>query len=501
MRPGCGAEKTPGALRLLALLAVLALALSVIPLYGAAMYAYPGPDDYRYGLTTHQVWEESRSVFALLTEAGRVSAETYRTWQGSYAAIFLMSLQPGIFSPRAYGIGPCLLITVLALSVLYFVYTAVCALLSGTSPEKGGTVRAAGTLLGALAAFCCVQFQPYPVEGYFWYNGGVYYTFFFSLALVAGALLLKREQKRAAVSAVLLPILMFLISGGNLITAFLSSGLLLLYVCGRGLLGRKADRLLVCCLLLLLSLFAVNAFAPGNGVRQLEHADVARSPLAAIGAALLDGAVYSCKWAGNPATFLCVACVPLFWYMAGLTELRFRRPLVLAVFSYLLLSAGFTPTEYALGFAGEYRILDMQFYLFVLLLLLNLFWLTGWLRRRAKPLSKKAARRLAGAVCGAGVLLALGSAVAGRSGACVSAARILVNGAARSYGETWEERLALLTEDSAETVTLPRFTSKPPLLCPLDVTGRVTDTYYWYNQQIEAYYGKSRVLRQLGPED
>ncbi len=470
-----------------ALLLLVALAVSLIPLYGAARYSYAGVDDYRYGLTTHAVWAQTGSLGKTVTEAARVAGETYHTWQGSLSAIFLMALEPGIFDDGAYGVSTVILLTTLALAALYFLYS----LLTAAFCMERWTALA----LAALGTICCVQFVPEPVESYYWFNGGVYYTFYFSLKLAAAALFIRRRRKKSALQCVLLALLMPLIGTGNLVTGLLSCVLLALYALWAFLWRKERDPVVIMSLGLLLCAFAVNALAPGNGVRQAEHAESARPAISAIFAAMGDAGRYSLRWLGTPALYALLTGVPLIWRWAGQSALRFRFPPLFSAASFLLLAAGFTPNEYALGFPGEARVIDVLFYLFVLLVLGNVVWYTGWLRKHV-GLNGCAAKRAAVAVVTLGALLMGLTAVKSRDVAAVGALRIQLNGNGRAYAAVWESRLAALRDPSQPEVVLEKFAHQPPLLCMVDIAADETGEYFWYNEQLAAYFGKQRVLRE-----
>ena len=92
--------------------------ISLLPLYYIGGYAHPSVDDYYYGVETSQVWQNTHSVSAVISEAFELTKTTYNEWQGNFAAIFLMRLQPGIFGEQYYVIAPIILITAFAVSML-----------------------------------------------------------------------------------------------------------------------------------------------------------------------------------------------------------------------------------------------------------------------------------------------------------------------------------------------------------------------------------------------
>ena len=66
----------------------------LFPVLRAATCARPVNDDYSFSYLTHQALIDHTSILAA---ALREVQQIYFSWQGTYSAIFLFSLQPGIF--------------------------------------------------------------------------------------------------------------------------------------------------------------------------------------------------------------------------------------------------------------------------------------------------------------------------------------------------------------------------------------------------------------------
>ena len=64
------------------------------PIIKASHYARPVNDDFSFSYLTHQALIDHTNILA---EALREVQQIYFSWQGTYSAIFLFSLQPGIF--------------------------------------------------------------------------------------------------------------------------------------------------------------------------------------------------------------------------------------------------------------------------------------------------------------------------------------------------------------------------------------------------------------------
>lgn len=74
--------------------------ISLLPVCRLAFYAHPAGDDYAYGVAAHLAWTDTHSLSAVLAAAVSNVKGYYTSWQGTYSSIFLMSLQPAIFSQR-----------------------------------------------------------------------------------------------------------------------------------------------------------------------------------------------------------------------------------------------------------------------------------------------------------------------------------------------------------------------------------------------------------------
>ena len=101
------------------------LVLSVIPILWIAVYSRPFVDDYGYSAGTHRIWNETHSLIQVVAEIGNEIAEIYNTWQGSYSAIALFSIQPGIFSEKVYGFSTVILVGVFLFGNFFFLKTVM----------------------------------------------------------------------------------------------------------------------------------------------------------------------------------------------------------------------------------------------------------------------------------------------------------------------------------------------------------------------------------------
>lgn len=367
---------------LLCAFAVALLALSLVPMLLIAQYDLPLGDDVIYGGSVAQALQESPSVGTALSAAADVVAAKYESWQGTFFAIFLMALQPGVFGNAFYRITPYLMLGALIASTLLLTHTLVCSVL--------GMKRRVWLLLGAALCFFSIQLCVSPREGFYWYNGAVYYTLFHSLLLVLATLILRMFfTKRAwarAVFAALGVLISAVISGGNYATAMVCFELLVLAIVYAAV---HKERELTLALALMLLVFgagmAVSMLAPGNAVRQ---ADVIASgytpsgPLKAIVLSLALGAVMAAGWFD-------IACVAIILIVAVLigpalrrTQWRFRYPLLVVALLFGVFASQFTPSVYAASSPGPYRLRNVAYFVYLLLVALSAAYVTGWAQRR-----------------------------------------------------------------------------------------------------------------------
>lgn len=352
---------------------MVALLLSLVPILVLAGYNRPAADDISYCITTHRVWEQTHSIFAVIGTAAQNAIGVYWAWQGSFSACFLMSLQPGLFSERLYAVGTWMLVLVFLATNALFFRSFVHDLL--------GFDRGETAILYALAMFCCLQLLPSAAEGFFWYNGAAYYTLFFSISEILAACLYRSAAKRDGsfhARHILAPLSAFVLGGGNYVTGLTAAVLLALYL---GVLRHK-KRLDSVALLSAAAFFAgllLNIIAPGNAVRQsgINGLDPARAILFAVA----NAARCLGQWLSIPLALGGLLSAPLLFKRAGNLAFRFPYPLLVPAGSVLLIAVGFTPPFYATGGVFGLRIYNVQYFEFVLLFFGNIFYFLGWSQR------------------------------------------------------------------------------------------------------------------------
>ena len=236
--------------------------VTLIPIGLVSAYDRMDFDDYDYSVLTRAAVRNDGSAFGLLRAAGQTVSETYQTWQGTYSAVFLFSLQPAIWGQGWYALTSWILIGTLVFGLGCFTFAVLVVALRQD--------RRVWLLVWMLASILCVQFPRDPSEGFFWYNGGMFYTFFFGLLLIWLALIIdlaNREQPKRAgtlLRSIALILLSGIVAGGNYPTALLLGVLLVGYLLW-SIRNRKAILpALILSLVVYFAGFALNVLAPGK---------------------------------------------------------------------------------------------------------------------------------------------------------------------------------------------------------------------------------------------
>ncbi len=471
----------------------LAFLVSIFPVLALAFYSHPAGDDYAYGLAAHLAWKETHSAVSVLRAAVQNVVNYYNTWQGTYASIFLMSLQPAVISQRLYPLTTFLMLGMLTVSTRLLMRTLFTHYL-----ELNKSLRQCLTLA---VLFLSVHVLDEGKSAFYWFNGALHYVFMHSCMLffLSFILLYLKAEKRGARAAyaLLSCFLAVAIGGANYVTALLTP-ILLVFVLLLCLLYReKRGFFCILPLVLMLAGLAVNAMAPGNATRMAAQLD-SMGPVEAIYYSFIYAFKGMRDWTTVYLLFFTVLLLPFLF--TGLSHCTFAFPLpgVVAGLSYCLVAASYTPSLYSMGqtyiFGRTLNIMRMFFYL---LYFLNLVYLTGWVTSLCRRFGLTESllsffsrlRRDFGKSLTAGMLLfALGLLLFSDKNEItgLSAAESIVKGYARSYHEESLYRIALLTQ-GVDEVWVPNFSVVPTLLDPQDLSA--DDTGDYRNEAVAHWYG------------
>ena len=199
----------------LAVLLLLLLAASLVPVLLVGRYARASADDYSYGFYTHYAVQNGQ---CLLPAIWRMVWGNWRTWQGSFSAMALMTITPCIFSEQLYWLTPVVMLASLLLGTFKLSRTLVCRCSGG---DWRDWICTAATML-----LLSIQLIPSPLNSFYWWNGACYYTFTYGVGLLyldafANVLLRPERPRWRLIPGLLCGIF---VGGSNYVSALLQPG-------------------------------------------------------------------------------------------------------------------------------------------------------------------------------------------------------------------------------------------------------------------------------------
>ena len=499
--------------------AALLLVACLVPLVLISRYNHSYADDWHYGVWAHLALEDTGSVLAALQAALEQVPKAWVEWQGTYAAIFLMAVQPGVFGEQCYALAAPLIMGALVCASLFFWHVVLV--------ERLRMARGAWVSVACVTCFLQLMLMPSAVEGIFWYNSAVYYTFFHSLMLVLLAALVRaaawERPRRAALAWSC--VLAVLVAGGNFVTALVAcEACLVLVVVLLARAPRSAVRVLPALVLLCLGT-ALSMAAPGNAVRQqTQFPGDGLGVWGTVSQAVVLGVRYLVEWCDGYVLIGMAALVPVVAWAASATSgarPEPRLPGLVTFVSCALFCSSFTPTLFSMGEEGPGRVQNARFELLVVLLALNVVWWCCWAadRRRgracpqgpvvpaggagprARPASAERAAAAFSASCVAVLALACCLTLAapdeapGEELSAVSAARSLASGEAAAYDEQAWERIETIEGALTSYVEVPYYHDVPRVLLMGDIRG---DMDNYINYRLAQWYRKSAIVGVAG---
>ena len=461
------------------------LAASLIPVLVLGRYDWPSSDDYCYAYLPHEALLQGGSFWG---EVWHTMWGYYKSWQGTFMALGLMAVTPLTFSEYLYWLTPVVMLSSLCIGTFKLTGTLVRRGLGGTWRQ---TVFIAVPLL-----LLSIQFVSSPKDSFYWWNGAVYYTFTYGIMLLLAERFaaLKLAQSRRQILWAVIPGIPagILVGGSNYVSALLATligGLFLLCF-----LWKERNKFLPG-LVLFLSLvlpFAISFLAPGNQVRQ----DTATEPLGAVGAvvmSILQAGKDCLSWPNWVDVFTLLLVLPVVWGLTEKVKITFRLPLLFSVFTFLLFAAQNAPHYYALSQAGPERLRSIVYYAFYWLVLVNLWYWLGWLRRAVLPRMKEPEQwfrwgwRLTPVAV---ILLVVGLGWCWGSLTSVRAYASLADGSAAAYYQEQTARMADLLDPNVTDPVFEPIQARPPLLYNSDITADPAD---WRNNLMRMFYHKDSV--------
>ncbi len=479
--------------------------ISLIPLLILSFYNHPAMDDFNYGVLTRWAVEAHSGlgcVIPVLKAAVERAVHIWNVWQGTFSFSFLAALRPSVLTEKLTFIQTFILLGVFVTGFWYFFQVVLHRLL--------GFSRAVASITVCVALTLCIQYVPYGVEAFYWWNGSIGYTGLFAVMLLMFGLILSgmQDKKISWKRMVSLVVLCVILSGGMYPVALLT-GVLLAMALLDVLVGKQYGRCLKLQILLLNVIyyagFVLSMIAPGNERRQRFF--VPDTPFGAIYKSYLECLAYM-REQTNAVIILAIAGLFLYMlYQMGSTRFSFGCPLLFTFVTYSLVTVMWVPGLFAVKFISGGRYYNILYYGMVLFYVANAIYYAGWLRRRYEACTEPAQSFFRSAK----------SVLLGTAGICcvvtgmvkldivrdleeittATALKSLVYGEARVYHEEMKAREELYHDPKVQVVEVEELTYKPELLYWGTLT---TDPENSQNQAMCRYYGKESMVL-LGSEE
>ena len=474
------------------------LILSLFPVLMISFYNHSCADDYAYGIITRHAWIKTHDFISLFQAAGQQIAKTYMTWQGTYAAVGVFSLQPAVFGENWYFLTTWILAGMFILGNFYF-FRVIFGRIGGR--------KDIADIIAGVVILLSMQTLPHALQSFYWWNGGSYYTLFYSLMLIQSAVYVQviysgQWSRKKCLMSVLLAVV---ISGGNFVSALVNMEItaVFLLIC----LFRKKKAIPGSILVSAATMagLLVSVLAPGNRIRMA--AEQTENPILAIGQSFMMAYRYMHEWT-TPLLILCLLfLLPFLW--------RFHREdyrkeadisiLLLILFLFAIFASSFTPTIYATEQEGPRRVQNIRYFLWIVMcvmtesaavckvqkLLTRSSSGGGILDQIEQAFSKGLVSFMVGIMfC---MVLCVSSDVLPKQNrnvlTSVSTARSMLIGEAQKFDGEMDERISLLQSQEQHVVLQPP-QDRPEDLYYFDITDNISD---WSNVAMADFYDKEDV--------
>lgn len=372
-------------MRLVAVLAVTALLLLLIPLLRMTIYTIPWYDDYGYASNVKNFLALDYTLANAWKGALYCVKTQWYAWQGTFSSCFFMAVAPLAWKESCYFLGPLFLICILAAAAFVLSWTCLRRALGADAPSS--------VILSAAAAAILVEFIHSDRAGFYWYNSGIHYVGMHAMLMLTTAVWIRLLTGKGKVTTVFLSLLAVLgasIGGGaNYVTALQGLVLIVSFIVLGILLRRQRTLLLLPSLAVYAFAFYKNVSAPGNNVRQAYFTGL--GPAASIGQSFLAALRNMWKFTGIRTVLLLILLVPVIWRVVKRASCKFSCPGLVLLWSFCFYATGFTPSFYAMGHEGLGRTLNAVKITWQILLLLNVVYWLGWLQNQTHREGRMAA--------------------------------------------------------------------------------------------------------------
>ena len=479
-------------LKKITLASIVIFILLMLPVLYLSLVNRASGDDYGYGAYTRSAWMGTHSVIALGSAIWETVRQCYYSWQGTWFSILMFSLQPEVFSDRAYFLVAFIVLFFWIGSTFYLFYQVLCKNLKWN--------KWAYLLIDVWFLIISIEFIPSTKSAIYWFNGCAHYMIPFAMCQMVAAWLLGYNEKYKKGTFIGITVFMTLLGGSNYQAALFA--LIMAFYTGIVTWVLKRDKRIFRLFLpigLELSGLIVSMKSPGNKVRGGEEFgfSVARG-VETVSASFLQGLrdikIY---FQEKPLVFVGLFWLAILLFLIFCNEKKMRfavHPLLLIAMLFCLYSAMQAPALYA-GVEVSGGVYNMNFLVFLLtatgILLIITAYLAEWIKAGWKGISTPKVQK---SVLAIAILLCLILTVMFRSniktGTSFVCLRYIASGEAKDYKEQMDLQTNLMEREGIEDVIVPFINDMQGPLMQMPVTDNPDA---WSNQVTARFYGKNSV--------
>lgn len=477
--------------------AVFLFVLMLVPVISLSFVNRASGDDYGYGAYTRAAWLSSHSLIAVCKAAWRTIRQYYFGWQGTWFSIFVFSLQPEVFSDKAY--------VIVVFLMLFLWIGSTFLLFKELLVRKMHLEKWSYLLITVIFLVISMQFIPSTKSAIFWFNGCAHYMLPFTMCQLLIYWLLRFCDAYKVKYLIGICILMTLLGGSNYQAALFA--LIVAFYAGiADLLAKKNKRIFLLVVPVVLELIGllISMKAPGNKIRGGEEFGLSIGKAAAtVGLSFVEGFRTVLGYVQEkPLVFVGLLLMFLFMLeaMARKAEAEpVKHPILSVIALICLYSAMQAPALYA-GVEVSGGVYNMNYQTFLLMmggiLLILAEVIVKYLRSKEKASSVKIHNRFVIP----GIVLCMFLAVVCRSNIKDSTSfkclDYIVTGQAADFKEQMDLQTRILLEEE-QNVVLPFINDVQGPLMHMPVTA---DPEAFTNSVAEQFYEKESVVAMPRPE-
>ena len=479
------------------ILLICVLIATLLPIMIISQYNHSCADDYSYGERVKDTLARTHNPIEIGKAVVSTVISTYKSWQGTYSAIVLFTLQPAVWGEQYYVLSAYLIIAVLLWGVFSFFRAWI---------GRGYGRNDIADILSCCVSILFLQLLPSPVQGIFWWNGASYYTIWNALMLIQTSRFFRfaQTQRLTFVQCAISALLGFLLTGSNFVTMLLTLEVSVLFL-AYCIYTRKCWKQASVILLFTLAGFIISVSAPGNAVRQQGFTSL--PPMVAIVKSFLNAYEWAVAW--SPLMLLAILAffLPFAFHLHSTArEHKSRIPLWLKLVILIgLFVSSFTPTIFVGDDVGAERVQNLRFLLWVVICFMSEVLLVEqvvlWMKKNnlAHLLERWhhwfTLKRTLLALCAFAMVVCFAGVRRYQTHkfncfTSVSAMYSLYRGEAQEYDAIADQRQPILLSDEKDIV-LPPYERLPFVLYCDDVTSDPTN---WKNDAAARYFGKKSVI-------